>query len=49
MTQLEHFTIEELNSFQNFLNQEEKSRKIRRFKADLESTNLAIETKPKST
>ena len=49
MTQLEHLTIQELDSFQIFLNQEEKSRKIRRIKSDPESTNSVIATKPKST
>jgi hypothetical protein len=47
--QLEHLKIEELGSFQKFLNQEEESRKIRRVKSGSESTNSAIETKPKST
>ena len=48
ITQLEHLTIQELNSFQKFLNQEENSRKIRRVNSAPESTNSAIETKPKS-
>ena len=48
-TQLEHLTIEELGSFQKFLNKEEKSRKIRRVKSAPESANSAIATKPKST
>jgi hypothetical protein len=49
MTQLEHLTIQELDSFQIFLNQEEKRRKIRRVKSDSESTNSVIATKPEST
>ncbi len=49
MTQLEHLTIQELDSFQIFLHQEAKSRKIHRVNLAPESTNSAIETKPNST